>query len=82
MLALGMWLPFALLLGAGLLLARHATYAAALASNHFRLAYILYYIPGVVLYAAVLWASYRAHARGKVAWKGREISVGAPEGIR
>ena len=82
LLVLGMWLPFALLVGAGLLVARHATYGVALASNHFRLAYILYYIPGVVLYAALLWASYRAHARGKVAWKGREISVGAPEGIR
>jgi glycosyltransferase involved in cell wall biosynthesis len=81
LLVLGMWLPFALLVGAGLLLARHATYGAALASNHFRLAYILYYIPGVALYAALLWASYRAHVRGKVTWKGREISVGAPEGI-
>jgi hypothetical protein len=82
LLMLGMWLPFALLVGLGLLLARHAAYGAALASNHFRLAYILYYIPGVVLYAVVLWASYRAHVRGKVAWKGREISVGAPEGFR
>jgi glycosyltransferase involved in cell wall biosynthesis len=82
LLVLGMWLPFALLVGAGLLLARHATYGRALASNHFRLVYILYYIPAVVLYAALLWASYRAHVRGKVAWKGREISVGAPEGIR
>ncbi len=79
---LGIWLPFALLAGLGLLLARHATYGATLASNHFRVAYILYYIPAVVLYAAVLWASYRAHARGKVAWKGRDISVGAPEGLR
>jgi glycosyltransferase involved in cell wall biosynthesis len=82
LLVLGMWLPFALLTGVGLLLARHAAYGSALASNHFRVAYILYYIPGVVLYSAVLWASYRAHLRGKVVWKGREISVGAPEGLR
>lgn len=82
LLVLGMWLPLALLAGLGLLLARHAAYGTSLASNHFRLTYILYYVPGVTLYAAVLWTSYRAHARGKVAWKGREISVGAPEGIR
>jgi GT2 family glycosyltransferase len=78
----GMWLPFALIAGAGLLLARHTAYGATLASNHFRVAYILYYIPGVVLYAVVLWSSYRAHVKGKVAWKGREISVRAPEGLR
>ena len=69
LLVLGMWLPFAFSSGLGLLLARHATYGAALASNHFRLAYILYYIPAVVLYAAVLWASYRAHAEAK--WRGK-----------
>jgi glycosyltransferase involved in cell wall biosynthesis len=82
LLMVGMWLPFALLAGLGLLLARHAAYGATLASNHYRVAYILYYTPGVLLYAALLWASYRAHLKGKVAWKGREISVGAPEGLR
>jgi hypothetical protein len=30
----------------------------------------------------VLWASYRAHVKGKVAWKGREISVGVPGALR
>jgi hypothetical protein len=82
------WIPFALLLlglkapiafvaGLGLLLARHAVYASTLIRNHFRGAYILYYIPAVLLYAGVLWASYRAHARGVVEWKGRRISLKA-----
>jgi len=82
------WIPFALLLlgikapiafvaGAGLLLARHAVYASTLLRNQFRGPYILYYIPGALLYASVLWASYRAHAQGVVEWKGRRISVRA-----
>jgi glycosyltransferase involved in cell wall biosynthesis len=79
---LGLVLPFALLAGLGLLLARHAAYGSALARNQFPVSYILYYVPAVVLYSAVLWASYRAHVRGKVAWKGRDISVGVPGGFR
>ena len=67
--------PLALVLGAGLLLARHAAYGIALSSNRFPVKYILYYVPGVLLYAGVLWASYRAHIRGIVEWKGREVSV-------
>jgi glycosyltransferase involved in cell wall biosynthesis len=82
LLALGIKLPFALLAGIALLVARHAAYGSALASNQFRVSYILYYIPGVALYAGVLWASYRAHAKGKVAWKGREVSVGVPGTLR
>jgi len=75
---LGIKLPFALLAGLGLLLARHAAYGATLASNQFRVSYILYYVPAVVLYATVLWSSYRAHLTGKVAWNVREVSVGLP----
>ena len=78
LLLFGMKLPFALLAGLGLLLARHAAYGVTLASNQFRVSYILYYIPAVVLYATVLWWSYRAHVKGKVVWKGREVSVGVP----
>jgi glycosyltransferase involved in cell wall biosynthesis len=81
-LLLGVKLPFALLAGVALLIARHAAYGAALASNQYPLKYILYYVPGVTLYAAVLWASYRAHVRGKVAWKGREVSVRASGALR
>ena len=77
LLLLGLKAPIALVVGAGLLLARHAVYASTLLRNQFRGSYILYYIPGVLLYASVLWASYRAHARGMVEWKGRRISVRA-----
>ena len=77
LLLLGFKVPIALVAGAGLLLARHAVYASTLLRNQFRGTYILYYIPAVVLYASVLWASYRAHAQGVVEWKGRRISVGA-----
>jgi glycosyltransferase involved in cell wall biosynthesis len=35
-----------------------------------------YGIPGRVLFAGVLWASYRSHRRGKLEWKGREYPVG------
>jgi glycosyltransferase involved in cell wall biosynthesis len=82
------WIPFALLLlglkapiafvaGAGLLLARHAVYGSTLLRNQFKGLFILYYIPAVLLYAGVLWASYRAYAQGAVNWKGRRISVRA-----
>jgi hypothetical protein len=77
LLPLGLKAPIALVAGAGLLLARHAVYASTLLRNQFRGSYILYYIPAVVLYAGVLWASYRAHAQGVVEWKGRRISVRA-----
>jgi glycosyltransferase involved in cell wall biosynthesis len=81
-LMLGIELPFVLLAGFGLLLARHAAYGLALSRNQFRVSYILYYVPAVVLYAGVLWASYRAHVKGKVEWKGREVSVGVPGALR
>jgi glycosyltransferase involved in cell wall biosynthesis len=71
--------PLMLVLGLGLLLARHAAYGIALAGNRFPVKYILYYVPGVLLYAGVLWASYRAHVRGIVEWKGRAVSVKVPE---
>jgi glycosyltransferase involved in cell wall biosynthesis len=77
LLLLGLKAPIALVAGAGLLLARHAVYASTLLRNQFRGSYILYYIPAVGLYVSVLWASYRAHLRGMVEWKGRRISVRA-----
>jgi glycosyltransferase involved in cell wall biosynthesis len=82
------WIPFALLIlglkapvafvaGLGLLVARHAVYASTLLRKQFKGKHILYYIPAVILYAGVLWASYRAHARGVVEWKGRRVSLKA-----
>ncbi len=77
LLVLGLKAPIAFVAGLGLLVARHAVYASTLVRNQFNGKYILYYIPAVVLYAGVLWASYRAHARGVVEWKGRRISLKA-----
>jgi glycosyltransferase involved in cell wall biosynthesis len=77
LLLLGLKAPIAFVAGAGLLLARHAVYGSTLLRNQFKGMFILYYIPAVLLYAGVLWASYRAYAQGAVNWKGRRISVRA-----
>jgi hypothetical protein len=77
LLILGLRAPIAFIAGLGLLVARQAVYASTLLRNQYRTNYILYYIPAVLLYAGVLWASYRAHARGVVQWKGRRVSVRA-----
>jgi glycosyltransferase involved in cell wall biosynthesis len=74
---LGIKLPLAMFLGVWLLLFRQINYGSELTRNQFPFSLILYYVPGVFLYAAVLWASFRHHARGKVSWKGREYSVHA-----
>jgi hypothetical protein len=78
LLLVGMKLPFALLLGIGLLVARHASYGAYLARNQYSASHIIYYVPAMALYAGVLWSSYRAHSKGLVQWKGRQVSVGLP----
>jgi len=75
-LLVGLKYPFALLLGVWLIIFRQMSYGSELRRNHFPFALILYYMPAVALYTGVLWASYRAYARGKVAWKGREVAVG------
>ena len=82
LLGIGIKLMYALIAGLGLMMARHAAYGRELTSNQLRPVYILYYVAGVLLYAGVLWASYRAYRRGKVAWKGREVSVGVPGALR
>src|ERR1700691_1626828 len=82
LIVIGLRMPFALMAGVVLLLMRQAGYGLELRSNQYRGSLILYYVPAVVLYAGVLWASYRAHVKGKVAWKGREISVGVPGALR
>lgn len=75
-------LPLALLhliwgvLGVALLAGRHAAYVADLRRNRFPARLALYYLPGVALYATVLLNSEWRHARGSVAWKGREYPVG------
>ena len=80
------WIPLLLLLltplhlilgvlGVVLLAGRHAAYAATLRRNRFPAALALYYVPAVVLYAAVLLASESRYLRGSVSWKGREYPV-------
>lgn len=82
------WIPFLLILlgfkypilmfaGVCLLIFRQINYGSELTRNQFPFSFILYYVPAVGLYAGVLWASYRHHAKGKVAWKGREYPVRA-----
>jgi len=81
------WMPGALLLagwlwpalalaGAALLALRLAAYALVLSRNGFPVSRMFYYLPAVGLYAGVLAASWRSHARGRVMWKGREYAVG------
>jgi len=80
------WIPLLLLLltplhpilgvvGAALLAGRHAAYGATLRRNRFPAALVLYYVPAVALYAAVLLTSEWQYARGSVSWKGREYPV-------
>jgi glycosyltransferase involved in cell wall biosynthesis len=74
---LGIKLPLAMFVGVWLLIFRQINYASELTRNQFPFSLILYYVPAVFLYAAVLWASFRRHVMGKVSWKGREYPVQA-----
>jgi glycosyltransferase involved in cell wall biosynthesis len=65
-----------------LLIARQTSHGLELARNQYPFSFIFYYVPAVVLYAGVLWASYRSHVKGRIEWKGREYSVGAPESVK
>src|SRR5216683_124976 len=78
----GLKYPFLLFLGVLLLIARQTSYGLDLARNQYRFSFIFYYVPAVALYVVVLWASYRSHVNGRIQWKGREYSVGAPESAR
>lgn len=71
----GLWLA---VLGIVWLVACHAAYARALQRNRYSARFIIYYVLGVCLYAAVVIASGWKHWRGRVLWKGREYSVGKP----
>lgn len=67
------WLVF--LFGVAFLLKPWVDYAAELRRNRSPARLILYYVPGVCLYATALIASAWKNARGTVAWKGREYPV-------
>ncbi|MBI1750377.1 MAG: glycosyltransferase [Acidobacteria bacterium] len=82
------WLPLLMLvsaafigffsyLGLAFLLAEHLDYSFRLRRNRYPVSRIIYYLPAAFWYAAALLVSAWRHARGSVAWKGREIPIGA-----
>jgi hypothetical protein len=77
---LGIKFPIAMFAGVLLLVLRQMNYGSELVRNQYPFVFIIYYIPAALLYAGVLAASYRSHARGKVQWKGREYSTQTREG--
>lgn len=79
---IGLKHPLLLFLGVLFLIARQTVYGLELARNHFPFSFIFYYVPGVLLYVGVLWASYRSHVSGRIEWKGREYSIGDPEALK
>ena len=79
---LGLKFPFLIFLGVLFLIMRQTIYGLDLARNHYPFSFIFYYIPAAFLYAGVLWASYRSHVKGRIPWKGREYSIGAPESVK
>src|SRR5216683_3714823 len=82
LIVLGLKYPFLIFLGVLLFIARQTGYGLELVRNRYPFTFIFYYVPAVALYVAVLWASYRSHVNGRIEWKGREYSVGAPESAR
>jgi len=82
LIVLGLKYPILLFLGVLLLIARQTSYGLELVRNQYPFSFIFYYVPAVALYVAVLWASYRSHVKGRIEWKGREYSVGAPQSAR
>jgi glycosyltransferase involved in cell wall biosynthesis len=78
----GLKYPFLFFVGVLFLIARQTIYGIDLARNQYPFSFIFYYVPAVVLYVAVLWASYRSHVNGRIEWKGRAYSVGAPESVK
>ena len=82
LIVLGLKYPVLLFLGVLLFIARQTSYGLDLTRNQYPFSFIFYYVPAVALYVAVLWASYRSHVNGRIQWKGREYSVGAPEPVK
>lgn len=82
LIAIGLYHPLVLFLGVLLLIARQTIYGLDLARNQYPFSLIFYYVPASFLYAGVLWASYRSHVQGRIAWKGRKYSIGAPESVK
>jgi glycosyltransferase involved in cell wall biosynthesis len=79
---IGLKYPLVLFLGVLLLLGRQAIYGLDLVRNQLPFSLIFYYVPGALLYVGVLWASYRSHVNGRIFWKDRKYSIGAPESVK
>ena len=54
-------------------------YARELKRNSYPASLTVYGITGRILFAAVLWASYRGYRKGKLQWKDREYPVATPD---
>lgn len=78
----GLKYPILLFLGVLFLIVRQTSYGLDLVRNQYPFSFIFYYVPALTLYIGVLWASYRGHVNGRIQWKGREYSVGAPQSAR
>ena len=79
---LGLKFPLLFFVGILFLIARQTIYGLDLARNLYPFSFLFYYVPGAFLYAGALWASYRSHVKGRIAWKGREYSIGPPESVK
>jgi len=53
-------------------------YDADLESSGFSARLLAYSVPGRILFAAMLWASYRSHRSGRLEWKGRAYPADTP----
>jgi glycosyltransferase involved in cell wall biosynthesis len=78
----GLKFPFLLFIGILLFIVRQTAYGLDLSRNLFPFSFIFYYVPAALLYVGVLWASYRSHVTGRIAWKGRVYSIETPGSSR
>ena len=53
-------------------------YIQELSKNGFPVRLAVYGLPGRLLFAGLLWASYRSYRSGRLAWKGRAYPVNTP----
>lgn len=54
-------------------------YSLVLRRNGFSPLLTVYSIPGRILFAGVLWASYQSHRNGRLEWKGRAYPADTPD---
>jgi cellulose synthase/poly-beta-1,6-N-acetylglucosamine synthase-like glycosyltransferase len=55
-----------------------SAYGMELQRNGFSPGLLIFGIPGRILFAAILWASYRSHRQGRLEWKGRAYPADTP----